>query len=129
MDMKRLRDLFVTVLGLWLMMSPRVLHFPFAHLDAMWNTWMVGAAVILLTAVSRYLVDARTPGEDLACAALGVWLMVSPWVLGFAAHSPERTNSIIIGFLVAVTELWAMVVDADLRKWMGSWMHEHHLLR
>jgi hypothetical protein len=128
MDMKRLRDLLISVLGLWLMMSPRVLAFAATHADAVWNTWVVGTAIILMTAVSRYLVDTRSPWEDLACAALGFWLMVSPWALGFAAHIPERSNSIIIGFLVAVLALWAMVVDADLRKWMGNWMHQHHLL-
>jgi hypothetical protein len=126
MDMKRLRDLLITALGLWLMMSPRILHFPIAHADAMWNTWLVGTAIILLTAISRYLVDSRSPWEDLACAAFGLWLMVSPWALGFAAHMTERSNSIIVGFLVAVLGLWAMVVDADLRKWIGNWMLEHH---
>ena len=129
MDMKRLRDLFITVLGLWLMMSPRVLHFAAVHADAVWNTWVLGAAVILITAVSRYLLDERNPWEDMACAALGLWLMVSPWVLGFAAHETERSNSVIVGCLVTVLALWAMVVDTDLRKWMGAWMHEHHLLR
>jgi hypothetical protein len=129
MDMKRLRDLLITVLGLWLMISPRVLHFAVGHADAVWNTWLLGAAIILITAVSRYLMDARSPWEDLACAALGFWLMGAPWVLGFAAQVPERSNSIIVGFLVAVLALWATVVDADLRKWMNDWMHQHHLLR
>jgi hypothetical protein len=129
MDMKRLRDLLITVLGLWLMISPRVLHFPAGHTDAVWNTWLLGAAIILITAVSRYLMDARSPWEDLACAALGFWLMAAPWALGFAAHMTERSNSIIVGFLVAVLALWAMVVDADLRKWLDDWRHQHHLLR
>jgi TRAP-type uncharacterized transport system fused permease subunit len=129
MDMKRLRDLLITVLGLWLMMSPRVLHFAGGHVDAVWNTWVLGAAIILITAVSRYLLDERNPWEDMACAALGLWLMVSPWVLGFAAHETERTNSVIVGCLVTVLALWATVVDANLRKWVDNWMHQHHLLR
>jgi hypothetical protein len=129
MDMKRLRDLLITLLGLWLMMSPRVMHFAVSHTDAVWNTWLVGAALILVTAVSRYLVDARSPWEDLACVAFGFWLMIAPWVLGFAELMTERNNSIIVGALVAVLALWATVVDADLRKWMDNWMHEHHLLR
>ncbi|MGO8855406.1 MAG: SPW repeat protein [Steroidobacteraceae bacterium] len=129
MDMKRLRDWVIGGLGFWLMLSPRVLHFSPGHLDAVWNTWLVGVAIILVVAVSRYLVDMRSPWEDITTAALGLWLMVSPWVLGFAAHVTERSNSIITGFLVAVLALWAMVVDTDLRKWMDDWMHQHHLLR
>src|ERR1700676_3988976 len=93
MDMKRLRDLLITVLGLWLMMSPRGLHFAAVPGGSGGNTWLLGAAVILITAVSRYLLDERNPWEDIACAALGLWLMVSPWVLGFAAHETERSNS------------------------------------
>lgn len=127
--MKRLRDLVITFLGLWLMASPRLLHFAGSHQDAVWNTWLIGAAIILVIAVSRYLVDVRSPWEDLTGAALGLWLMISPWVLGFSAQMTERSNSIIIGFFVAVFSLWAMVVDADLRKWMDDWMHQHHLLR
>lgn len=129
MDMKRLRDLLITLLGLWLMMSPRILHFPIAHADAAWNTWVVGAAVILMTAVYRYLVDTRSPWEDLAGAALGGWLMVAPWALGFAGHVAERSNSVIVGCLIAVLSLWAMIIDADLRKHTDDWMHRHHLLR
>lgn len=127
--MKRLRDLVITILGLWLVMSPRLLHFVPNHLNAVWNTWMVGVAVVLLVAVSRYLVDERTLGEDIISAVLGLWLMISPWVLGFADHSMERINSILVGSVVAVLALWAMVVDTDIRKWMEHWMHEHHMLR
>ncbi len=96
-DLKRLRlrDWVIALLGLWMLLSPRVLH-----------SW-----------------------QDGTNAALGLWLMVAPWALGFAAHMTARTNSIVVGFLVAALALWAMVVDTDLRKWMGEWMHEHHLLR
>jgi len=129
MDVKRLRDLLITVLGLWLMMSPRVLHFAVGDLDAVWNTWLLGAAVILITAVSRYLLDERNPWEDIGCAALGIWLMVAPWALGFATHVTERSNSVVVGCLVTVLALWATAVDAHLRKWVDDWMHQHHMLR
>jgi len=128
MDMKRLRDLLITILGLWLVLSPRILDFAPGHVEAVWNTWLLGAAIILVTAVSRYLLDERSAWEDMACAALGLWLMVSPWVLGFATHGAERSNSVLIGFLITVLALWATVVDADLRKWVDDWVHRHQLL-
>ncbi len=129
MDMKRLRDLLITVLGLWLMVSPRVLHFAAAQVDATWNTWMVGAAIILLTAVSRYLVDTRTPWEDLCGTALGFWLMISPWALGFSAHVAERSNSVVVGLAIAVSALWALIADTDLRHTMSHWVHQRRALR
>jgi hypothetical protein len=131
MDMKRLRlrDWVIAVLGLWMLVSPRVLHYTGIQPDAIWCAWLVGAAILLVTAGSRFVVEIWSPWQDGTNAALGLWLMVSPWVLGFAAHTTARTNSIVVGFFVTVLALWAMVVDTDLRKWMGAWMHEHHLLR
>jgi hypothetical protein len=132
MDMKRirLRDWVIALLGLWMLVSPRVLHFAGSiQSEAIWCAWLVGAAIILVTAGSRYVVEIWSPWQDGTNAVLGLWLMVSPWVLGFAAHVTARTNSVVVGFCVTVLALWAMVVDTDLRKWMGDWMHEHHLLR
>lgn len=130
MDMKRSRDWVIALLGLWMMVSPRVLHFVgVIQSDAIWNAWVVGAAIILVTVGSRFVVEIWSPWQDGTNAALGLWLMVSPWVLGFAAHMTARTNSITVGFFVAVLALWSMVVDTDLRKWMDAWMHQHHLLR
>jgi hypothetical protein len=126
MDMKRLRDLMITVLGLWLMISPRVLQFAPAHTNVVWNTWIIGAAIILLMAVSRYLEDVRNPWEDLACSAFGFWLIIAPWALGFTAYPTERANSVIVGTLVVFLALWAMAVDGDLRRWMDNRMHHHH---
>lgn len=129
--MKRLRDGTMVLLGLWMLISPRVLHFAGIHTGiqsaAIWSAWLAGAAIILATVGSRFVVEIWSPWQDGTNAVLGFWLMVSPWVLGFAAHMAARTNSVVIGFLVAVLALWAMVVDTDLRKWMGAWMHQHHL--
>jgi hypothetical protein len=125
----RLRDWFIALLGLWMLLSPRVLHFAGGQSSEIWCAWLVGAAILLVTACSRFVVEVWSPWQDGTNAVLGLWLMVAPWALGFAAHVTARTNSIIVGFLVAVLALWAMVVDTDLRKWMGEWMHEHHLLR
>jgi SPW repeat len=129
MNMKRLRDLLITLLGLWLMMSPRLLHFATAHTIANWNTWVLGAAVILLTAVSRYLVDTRSPWEDLASAVLGFWLVIAPWALGFSTQVTERSNSVITGCIIAVVALWAMVIDADLHTWVDHRIQQRRILR
>jgi hypothetical protein len=132
-DMKHLRDLVMTMLGLWMVVSPRVLLFAGIHTGiqsgAIWNAWLVGAAIILVTVGSRFVVEIWSPWEDGTNAALGLWLMISPWVLGFASHVTARTNFVAVGFVVAALALWSMVMDTDLRKWMDAWMHEHHLLR
>jgi hypothetical protein len=129
MEMRRWRDWVIAFLGLWMLVSPRMLHLTGIPPAAIWSAWLVGAAVILVTVGSRFVVEVWSPWQDGTNAALGLWSMISPWVVGFAAHGTARTNSIVVGFFVAVLALWAMVVDTDLRKWMDDWMHEHHLLR
>lgn len=118
----------IAALGLWMLISHLVLRSTGIHSDALWNAWLVGAAIVLVSA-GRLIVELPDPWQDGTHAALGLWLMVSPWVLGFSSHATARTNSIIVGFLVAVLALWAMVVDTDFRKSMDDWMHQHHLLR
>jgi hypothetical protein len=128
MDIKRLRlrDWSIGLLGLWMLLSPQVLHL--TGIQA-WCAWLIGAAILLATVGSRFVVDTWTPWQDGTNAGLGLLLIVSPWLVGFASNITARTNSIVVGFCVAVLALWTMVVDTNLRKWMDDWMHEHHLLR
>lgn len=45
--------------------------------------------------------------------AIGIWLMVSPWVLGYADNAPVTMNSVIMGLVVAILSFivgWVMVV-------------------
>jgi hypothetical protein len=125
MDMKRLRDFLLTLLGLWLILSPGILHLPSSHVSAVWNTWILGAALILLVSVSRYLLDVRTPLEDITAVVMGFWLMISPWVLAFDDRALECLNSTVSGFIVAVLALWATVVDTGVLKARTA---QHHPL-
>jgi SPW repeat len=123
MHMKRLRDFLLTLLGLWLILSPGILHLPSSHVAAVWNTWILGAALILLVSVSRYLLDVRTPLEDIAGVVIGFWLMIAPWVLDFDDRALECFNSIVTGFIVAALALWATIVDAGLFKARTAQQH------
>src|SRR5258705_3910085 len=116
MDMKRLRlrDWVIALLGLWMLLSPRVLHFGGGQSSEIWCAWLVGAAILLATAGSRFVVEILGPSQDGTNAALGLWLMVAPWALGFSAHLTARTHSIVVRFLVAAMWLLAIVVETGL---------------
>ncbi len=126
--MNRWQHWIIALLGLWMLISHLVLRYAEFHSGLLWNTWIVGAAIILVSA-GRFIAEIPDLFQDVAHAALGLWLIVSPWALGFASLMSARNNSIIVGFFVIVMALWAMVVETDLRRWMGDWMHEHHVLR
>jgi hypothetical protein len=44
---------------------------------------------------------------------LGVWLMISPWTLGFTANSAAFGNNMLVGGLIAVLGL--LTVRHDFR--------------
>jgi len=103
----RLRDWVIALLGLWMLVSPRVLHFAGGQSSEIWCAWLVGAAILLATAGSRFVVEIWGPWQDGTNALLGLWLMVAPWAMGFAGHMTARTNSIVVGSLVAVLAVLA----------------------
>ncbi len=37
---------------------------------------------------------------------LGIWLILSPWVLGFSAFNLPAWNSVLFGALVAIFSFW-----------------------
>jgi hypothetical protein len=126
--MNRWQHWLIALLGLWMLMSHLVLRYSEFHSGLLWNTWIVGLAIILVSA-GRFIAEIPDPSQDIAHAALGLWLIASPWVLGFASHPIARDNSVIVGAFVAGIALWLMLVETDLRKSMTDWMDQHHVLR
>ena len=39
---------------------------------------------------------------------LGIWILVSPWILGYASFTPALWSSIISGSAVALLGLWGL---------------------
>ncbi len=50
--------------------------------------------------------------------AIGIWILVSPWILGFHKFTPALWSSIISGALTALLGLWGM---------FGEEGHDDHL--
>lgn len=85
------------VLGFWLFLTPWI----FSNLSAAANTnaWLVGAAIVISSGLA---LRALRPWEEWTNLTLGVWMILSPWVLGYTGHEGFMWNSIVIGALVAV---------------------------
>src|SRR6516162_3075039 len=94
-------------LGLWVFGSPWFIEHamigaqPGAGSRGMLNLWVVGPAVILLTTlvINGIVIGA---GARLAVLALGAWLLLSPWIIGFSGTVPLMWNSVICGALIFV---------------------------
>jgi SPW repeat len=116
--MKRWQDWVTFVLGLWLVVSPWAL----GHLNdvptALWNAFVLGLAIAISSATAMRV---PTIWEEWINMAFGVWLIFSPWVLGFAALRIATLNAVIVGLIVIALGLWAMMRDPTFREW-----REHH---
>lgn len=65
--------------------------------------------------------------QDMLILLLGVWLAVSPWVLGYASDSPQAINAYIVGIAMAAlaafdlykTYMWAVVANLLMGAWIA----------
>lgn len=39
---------------------------------------------------------------------LGLWVLISPWILGFSAFAPAMWGNIISGTLIIICSLWTL---------------------
>jgi hypothetical protein len=96
-------DLYNLLLGALLFLSPWL--FAFAHDAASADAWL-GGAVIAVVSLAALFVYAEW--EEWIALAAGLWLMLSPFVLGFA-HTTAMHVVVGIGFVVtflAALDLW-----------------------
>lgn len=70
---------------------------------AAWNAWIT-AIVVAGLAVAALLRFAEW--QEWVIALVGLWLVISPWVLGFSAVAAALWSAVVIGVLVAVASFW-----------------------
>jgi SPW repeat len=117
MESMRWQDWASLALGAWLAVSPWALGFS-AHDWATSNAVAVGFA---LFGYAFFEIDMPKPWEEWVNLVLGVWLMASPLVLGFAAEATAAWNAVFVGVLAILLAAWAMSLDKEI----GRWWHEH----
>lgn len=97
----------VAVAGLWELLSPFILGYS-ATTVAMWNAVIVGLLLLVLGAAAALYENVSADRTfDWINAVLGLWLIVSPFALGFSAMPVILWNSIIVGVIAVVLGLWA----------------------
>ena len=94
-------------LGGWLFVSPWILNFTGTELVAR-NAWLFGVIVAVLAVLALF---AYEKWEEWLNAAIGVWIFVSPWVLGAAASAHILWNSMIVGALLVILALWSVSLE------------------
>ena len=95
------------ILGVWLVASPWLLTGTTADGPANWSLAGAGIGIVMLAVLAM---RRPTVWGDTTGIVLGMWLIASPWVLGFVGAT-ATTNAVIIGSLVIVYALWAARID------------------
>jgi hypothetical protein len=96
-------DWATLALGVWLFGSSSVLQF--TDPPAVQNFMVVGSLVIITELFTFYTLRVY---EEWVNVVLGIWLIVSAWVLDISSPA-ARTNAIIVGVLllaIAFYERW-----------------------
>jgi len=93
------------VLGVVLMGAPWILGFAGMGTAAN-NAWASGLILVALAVAS---VIAYSVWEEWAMAALGLWLIVSPWLLGFAEVQEVLWTHVIIGLAAIAVSAAALL--------------------
>jgi hypothetical protein len=103
MSRMRWQDWVTLVAGIWLLVSPMVFNYAGAG-PATWNAVVLGIAVIILSIIE---LSAPRVWEELLMVALGVWLLLSPWLLVFGSNTAAAWNAVVAGIVVGGLALWA----------------------
>jgi len=103
---RRWVDAATLILGVWLALSPTTLNYMDQNTPDL-NATFAGV-VIAVTATASLLNFHRW--KEWLNAALGAWLVVSPFLLGYPAPDIARNNQMAVGMLVATLALWSALV-------------------
>ena len=95
------------VLGAWLFISPWIFLSAPAGQASAWNLWVVGA---LIFGVSIFALKDLKPWEEWINLVLGAWVILSPWLFGYATEMPLMWNSVIVGIGVVASAGFALPV-------------------
>src|SRR2546429_7139875 len=118
--MKHWQDPINVLLGAWLAVSPWVLGSQ-DQMAPTANGVVIGLALIAAALGAIFMPRAW---EEWTEGLLGLWMGISPWVLGFAGQMDAMRNAVVSGVVVMVLALWVLMTDKDYMSWRSS--HSAH---
>lgn len=113
-EMQRWQDWASFALGLWLAVSPWLADYA-GHDIATANAAICG---ILLALTAHFGFSFDHLSTEWMNLGGGLWLVASPFALGFESHPIATVNAIAVGMFIALLSAWALELDRELgRLW------------
>ncbi len=100
----RWQDWAELILGIWLFISPWLLNYSNVSAAAT-NAYVLGIAIVILSLIELYTWERW---EEWVNLVFGIWLIISPWVLGFNVVGRATQNMVVLGILMIILPLWAV---------------------
>ncbi|WP_303904668.1 SPW repeat protein [Thiohalomonas denitrificans] len=97
----RWQDWMNLLLGIWLVAAPYLMIYdPGFDGIASWNSYLVGAALVIVTGIDLIK---PMPWREWVVLVLGIWLIISAFLLGFlAGNQIALWNGIVTGIVVVI---------------------------
>ncbi|WEO99225.1 SPW repeat protein [Streptomyces sp. FXJ1.172] len=94
----------VFLLGLYCAASPWIVHYTASQPSLMTHNLIMGIAIGLL-ALGFTRAPERMYGLSWAMCALGIWMIIAPWIVGSGPDKGVIINNVVIGALALVLGL------------------------
>ncbi|GAA3127207.1 SPW repeat protein [Streptomyces echinatus] len=94
----------VFLLGLYCAASPWIVHYSASQPSLMAHNLIMGIAIGLL-ALGFTRAPERMYGLSWAMCALGIWMIIAPWIVGRGPDAGVIVNNIVIGALALILGL------------------------
>lgn len=95
------------LLGIWLLISPWMLAYPVTARNATGNDVICGILIAIIAGIRFANPSAATSGLSWLNFLFGIWLLISPWVLGYNNLVTPFWNNVICGFAVLILAAWS----------------------
>ena len=110
MNKQHWQDWLTAIVGVWLIISPWAYQYTLPEgastVLLTWNFVVSGVAAFVLGAAA--LASFRM-WEEWADVVIGLWLVISPWVLQFTASPGAQWNAVICGAIIIVSAGWTLI--------------------
>lgn len=100
--------------GIWIIISAWVYGAIYTSGSA-WNSIIIGIVIAVFAAI-RFFSPRSAVGLSWINALLGIWMIISPWVYGYANTNEARMwNSVIFGIIVLILGVWSAAATRNER--------------
>ena len=100
--------------GVWILISPFVLLFH-AHSFGS-NNVILGIIIGALALIRFFERSYDTVWMSWLNALFGIWMLISPWVLGFSHVHNAMMNNVAMGIIVILLACWSGLATTDSKE-------------